>query len=70
MRHWNLIQVEERASLTDEKMTTFNTVGKEKEKLHNVLVKFKKNEEWKDIKMQLIIFSRHDRQFTLNIMNP
>lgn len=45
MRHWNLIQVEERASLADEKMTTFNTVGKEKEKLHNVLVKFKKNEE-------------------------
>lgn len=70
MHHWNLIQVEERASLTDEKMTTFNTVGKEKEKLHNVLVKFKKNEEWKDIKMQLIIFSRHDCQFTLNIMNP
>lgn len=43
MHHWNLIQVEERASLADEKMPTFNTVGKEK--LHNVLMKFKKKNE-------------------------
>lgn len=43
--------MEERVSFIDEKMIIFNIVGKEKEKLYNVLVKFKKNEEWKDIKM-------------------
>lgn len=44
---------------------------KKKEKLHNVLVKFKKEPRVKRhwIKMQLIIFSRRDRQFTLIIMN-
>lgn len=65
--------MEERApSLADEKMPTLNNVEKKrKEKLHNVLVKFKKKPRVKRhwIKMQLIIFSRHDRQFTLNIMN-
>lgn len=67
------MKVNERASsLADEKMPTFNNVEKEKkEKLHNVLVKFKKElrvkRHW--IKMHLIIFSRRDRQFTLIIMN-
>lgn len=44
---------------------------KKKEKLHNVLVKFKKEPRVKRhwIKMHLIIFSRRDRQFTLIIMN-
>lgn len=64
------MKVNERASsLADEKMPSFNNV--EKEKLHNVLVKFKKElrvkRHW--IKMHLIIFSRRDRQFTLIIMN-
>lgn len=64
------MKVNERASsLADEKMPSFNNV--EKEKLHNVLVKFKKElrvkRHW--IKVHLIIFSRRDRQFTLIIMN-
>lgn len=64
------MKVNERASsLADEKMPSFNNV--EKEKLHNVLVKFKKEPRVKRhwIKMHLIIFSRRDRQFTLIIMN-
>lgn len=53
------MKVNERASsLADEKMPSFNNV--EKEKLHNVLVKFKKEPRVKRhwIKMHLIIFSR------------
>lgn len=42
------MKVNERASsLADEKMPSFNNV--EKEKLHNVLVKFKKNHKSKEI---------------------